>query len=181
MQSKLIKSSLLLSSVFVLAACGSSNDDKKEDTAAKTEQVEKDMDKKVDENMEMDKDMDMSDEPLQDGMYKLETDLDEHGWMVDFTMEVKDGKIVASNYDYKNEKGELKSEDEEYNKSMKEKTGTSVKEAMEKLNAELVEKQNPMEVEVVSGATHTSESFKDYAMQLIKAAQEGKTDTIKAK
>lgn len=61
---------------------------------------------------------------------------------------------------------------------MKAKSGVSSKEATEKLNSQLVEKQNLDDVEVVSGATHTSENFKKSTEALLEAAKEGKTDTI---
>ena len=36
----------------------------------------------------------------------------------------------------------------------------------------------PSAIEVVSGATHSFDSFQNYAQQLIQAAQAGNTDTI---
>lgn len=61
---------------------------------------------------------------------------------------------------------------------MKDKSGVSSKEATEKLNQELVDKQNIDDVEVVSGATSTSSNFELSTKALIKAAQEGNTDTV---
>ena len=46
------------------------------------------------------------------------------------------------------------------------------------LQEDLVEKQDAGEVEVVTGATSTSDKFKDYAAQAIEAAEEGNTETI---
>lgn len=116
---------------------------------------------------------------LKDGEYKLETSEDERGWAHTFTLVVKDGKITESNYDMVNKDGGMKTADKDYNKNMKDKSGASFAEAVEKLNAELVEKQDPAEVEVVSGATSTTDSFKEYATQLVAAAVEGNTETIK--
>ncbi|WP_313467252.1 FMN-binding protein, partial [Carnobacterium sp.] len=79
---------------------------------------------------------------------------------------------------YLDKDGNLKSEDEEYQKAMKEKSGTGPAEYIPELNAELVAKGDPADVEVVTGATHSSESFKKYAQQLVDAAKEGKTETI---
>ena len=61
---------------------------------------------------------------------------------------------------------------------MKAKSGVSSKEATEQLNKELVEKQNVDDVEVVSGATHTSSNFELSAKELLKAAEEGNTETV---
>ncbi len=55
---------------------------------------------------------------------------------------------------------------------MKDKAGVSAGEAIEQLNAALVEKQDLSAVEVVSGATHTSEDFKKSTEA--SAAAEGK-------
>lgn len=134
----------------MLAACGSKSDDKSATSSeAKTEKVTKSTDDKA---------------MLKDGTYKAESAFDERGWKVVHTITVADGK--------------LKADDEEYNKNMKAKSGVSSKEATEKLNSQLVEKQNLDDVEVVSGATHTSENFKKSTEALLEAAKEGKTDTI---
>ncbi|WP_282920060.1 FMN-binding protein [Ignavigranum ruoffiae] len=109
--------------------------------------------------------------PLQDGEFTAKGEVDEHGWSPMMTMVVKDGKITEVTYDYENAEGKLKSEDEEYNKNMKDKTGVSAAEAMEQLSAALVEKQKVEEVDVVSGATSTSEEFMNLAKQLIKESQ----------
>lgn len=116
--------------------------------------------------------------PMQDGTYKLEEKNYSNGYRVSFEITVKDGKITESKYDNINEEGKSKTEDTEYNKNMKDKAGTNPEEFIKKFNEELVAKQNPGNIEVVSGATHSFDSFQNYAQQLIQAAQAGKTDTI---
>ena len=54
---------------------------------------------------------------------------------------------------------------------MKEKAGISPEEFIPKFNEELVAAQSPSSIEVVSGATHSFDSFQNYAQQLIQAAQ----------
>ncbi|MGO4938623.1 FMN-binding protein [Fundicoccus sp. Sow4_D5] len=117
---------------------------------------------------------------LQDGEYTLTTEADERGWAHQFTLVVKDGAIAESNYDMVNEAGDLKSEDKEYNANMEDGTGTSFATAVEELNAALVENQSVEEIEVVSGASSTSNAFLAYAQQLLDAAAEGNTDPIEA-
>ncbi|WP_161950993.1 FMN-binding protein, partial [Streptococcus suis] len=92
---------------------------------------------------------------LKDGTYKAESGKDDYGYKIVHTLTVKDGKISESKFDYEAEDGSLKSANEEYNKNMKDKAGVSAGEAIEQLNAALVEKQDLSAVEVVSGATHT--------------------------
>ncbi|UUX33947.1 FMN-binding protein [Fundicoccus culcitae] len=115
---------------------------------------------------------------LQDGEYSLVTDADEHGWAHHFTIVVADGEITEVNYDMEDAEGNLKTEDEEYNQMMEDVSGTAFADAVEELTAQLLETQNPDEVDVVSGATDTSESFKKYAQLLIEAAIEGNEETI---
>ncbi len=117
-------------------------------------------------------------EPMKDGTYKLEEKNYSNGYRVTFEITVKDGKITESKYDNINEEGKSKADDADYEKNMKDKAGIGPKEYIEKFNTELVAKQSPTAIDVVTGATHSFESFQNYAQQLIQAAQAGKTDTI---
>lgn len=158
--------SLVLASAFVLAACGG-NDDAKKDSSSKesTSSVESKKESKVAVE-------------LKDGEYKLiEKNYDDKGWKVEFGMTVADGKITKSTYDYVNEEGKLKSEDEDYQKMMKDKTGTGPADFIPELNAALVKEQSA-DVDAVTGATHSSDVFKEYAQKLIDAAEKGDTKTI---
>lgn len=151
----------LFASTLILAACGNSEDSETEE--ATTEETT---------------DQSTAGE-LQNGTYSLEEqNFDENGWRVVFDITVEDGEIAESNYDYKNEAGDLKSEDEAYQERMSEKVGVGPADYLPSLNDQLVELQDPSEVDVVSGATHSSESFIKYAQQLVDAAAEGNTDTI---
>lgn len=168
--------SLVLASTFVLAACGGRNDTKKDSSDSKTSEVAKDSSKK--ESKEMVK---TAGGELKDGTYTLEEkNFDDKGWKVNFSMTVKDGKITKSDYDYLDKDGKKKSEDKAYQKAMSEKTKEKIGPAdyIPALNEELVKAQDAASVDVVSGATHSSEAFKNYAQQLVQAAQAGKTDKI---
>lgn len=116
--------------------------------------------------------------PMKDGTYKLEEKNEKNGYRATMEITVKDGKITESNYDNINADGKSKKDDEEYNKNMKDKAGVGPAEFIPKFNEELVKAQDPSAMEVVSGATHSFDSFQNYAQQLIQAAQAGKTDTI---
>ncbi|ABP90720.1 TPA: FMN-binding protein [Streptococcus suis] len=150
-----LKSLVVLGAVFALVACGS----KQESTSTSSSTTETVV--------------------LKDGTYKAESGKDDYGYKIVHTLTVKDGKISESKFDYEAEDGSLKSANEEYNKNMKDKAGVSAGEAIEQLNAALVEKQDLSAVEVVSGATHTSEDFKKSTEALLAAAAEGKTETVK--
>ena len=62
---------------------------------------------------------------------------------------------------------------------MKDKVGTGPAEYFKAYNEGLVAKQNPSDVEVLSGATHAHTSFVEYANKLIEAAKKGDTAEIK--
>ena len=118
---------------------------------------------------------------LQDGTYTLvEKNFDDNGWKVNFTIEVANGEITTSDFDYVNEAGEKKSENDDYQAMMSAKTETGVgpQDFIPELNGQLVETQDPSSVEVVSGATSSSEGFVKYAEELVAAAEAGNTDTI---
>lgn len=118
---------------------------------------------------------------LKDGKYKAEYDKeDTRGWKAFTEIEVKDGKIVSANYDYVNKDGKLKSKDAEYNKAMKDKSGTSPAEYAPALGKALVDKQDPSKVDKVTGATHSSDAFKEMAKKLIdEKAKKGDQTTLK--
>ena len=160
----LATAAVLLSSVVVLTACGGgSKSTTSSTTSAKTTQAAKST----------------ASGELKDGTYKLVSEADKRGWHVEFTIVVEGGKIKSSDYDNLNKDGKRKSEDEAYEKQMKDKMGTGPAEYFKAYNIGLVEKQNPKDVEVVSGATQAHTSFVEYANKLIEAAQKGDTKEIK--
>lgn len=160
----LATAAVLLSSVVVLTACGGGSKSTTSSTSsAKTTQAAKST----------------ASGELKDGTYKLVSDADKRGWHVEFTIVVEGGKIKSSDYDNLNKDGKRKSEDEAYEKQMKDKMGTGPAEYFKAYNIGLVEKQNPSDVEVVSGATQAHTSFVEYANKLIEAAQKGDTKEIK--
>lgn len=104
---------------------------------------------------------------FKDGTFKAEGKPDERGWKGTIEITVEGGKITTVNYDEVNDKGAKKSEDTEYGKSMKSASGVTPSEAYEKLKTSLVETQDPDAVEVVSGATESSDSFKTLAKEAL--------------
>lgn len=158
-------------STLVLAACGS--DDKKD--TAKSSESSTATSKTAESSTEGEK---IAGGDLQDGTYKLEEKNESNGYRATFEMTVKDGKITESKYDNINADGKSKTEDKDYETKMKDKTGVGPAEFIPELNESFVKAQSASGVEVVTGATHSTESFQNYAQQLIQAAQIGDTDTI---
>lgn len=117
---------------------------------------------------------------LTDGTYYAEEqEFDDHGWKGLVTVIVKDGKITNVFYDEINQEGKLKTFDPEYGPRMKEKSGTTPLEAVAKLEQALVEKQNPEDVDTVTGATHTSDRFKKLAAEALKGSPVEAKDGLK--
>lgn len=116
---------------------------------------------------------------LQDGTYTIEdVNFGETGWKESLSIVIDGGEITDANWSSVNEDGDNKIEDEDYQETMTNVTGTGPQDYIPALEDGLVDAQDPAEVEVVTGATSTSEKFQDYAQQLVDAAEEGNTDTI---
>jgi sex pheromone cAD1 len=169
--------SMAVSLALVLGACG--NDDAAEKTTTEETEQTATGNTETTESTETAAPKKLAGAELQDGTYTLEEEAEKNGYKATFSITVKDGKITESNYDNVNAEGKSKTEDEEYQKAMSEKAGTGPKEFIPALNEQFLEKQSAGDLEAVSGATHSSDSFMNYAQQLIQAAQAGDTTTIK--
>lgn len=139
---------LTLSSALLLTACGN-------DTAEPTENG------------------------LEDGSYRVEdANFDANGWKEALDVVITDGEISEASWESVNEEGVNKIEDESYQEAMSNAVDIGPQEFIPALEEDLVDKQDPAEVDVVTGATGTSDKFKDYAAQAVEAAEEGNTETI---
>ncbi|KAF1301550.1 MULTISPECIES: extracellular electron transfer flavoprotein PplA [Enterococcus] len=169
---------VLAFSALLLGACGADNASDDSSASSTTSQAASSTTEASSATAESEAPKVIAGEAMQDGTYTLKEKNDKNGYHVEFSITVADGKITESNYDNVNADGKSKTEDAEYNKSMKEKAGIAPEEFIPKFNEELVAAQSPSSMEVVSGATHSFDSFQNYAQQLIQAAQAGKTDVI---
>ena len=169
---KLLTSGLLLASVVTLVACGNSGNDSSASSSEASSSKEA---------SSSSSEASSTAATLVDGNYTAEGEYDERGYKIVHTITVKDGKITESKFDYSKEDGQLKSEDQEYNDNMKSKAGVSAAEAIEELNAQLVETQDVSKVEVVSGASGTTDDFVKSIEAFLAAAAEGNTETVKLK
>lgn len=117
-----------------------------------------------------------SQDGLKDGTYKAAYDnFDSHGWKATVQIDVKDGKIAACTFDYVNKDGKLKTQDADYNSSMKAQNGTSPAEYSPKLAQSLVDTQDIAKVDSVTGATSSSNNFKTLAAAALEKAKTGDT------
>lgn len=116
---------------------------------------------------------------LKDGGYRAEyKEADERGWKAFVDVTVEGGKITAATFDYANAEGALKSQDTEYNTKMKDIAGTSPAEFSPVLAEGLIATQDPATVDVVTGATSSSNDFTTLATALMANIQEGNEELL---
>lgn len=107
------------------------------------------------------------DAALEDGTFTAEGEMDDHGWKPVIEILVENGEITAVDYNEVNEEGGLKSEDEEYSDSMEGVSGVRPADAYEELENALISSQDVDQVDAVSGATGSSETFKALANEAL--------------
>ena len=115
-----------------------------------------------------------------DGTYRAETPVDSHGWTEFVEVTVADGTITEIVFDAVNGEGGYKSKDAAYKEAMTAYGGTTYP---EKFYPEIVDNfinsgfvANDMEV--VAGATTSSESFKKLIVAALESAAAGNTETV---
>ena len=111
--------------------------------------------------------------------YRIEEqNFGETGWKEALEITVADGEITDANWESVDEDGNAKLEDDEYQEAMSGAVGVGPQDFIPELEESLVNAQEPADVEVVSGATSTSEKVQDYAQQLVDAVEEGNSEKI---
>lgn len=112
---------------------------------------------------------------MKDGVYEAETkEADDKGGKARASVKVEDGKIVEASYNEFNDDGDKRA-NEEYNKAMKEKSGTNPSEFEPAIEKQIVDSQSA-EIDGVTGATHSSAKAKSLFDAALKNANEGKTE-----
>lgn len=175
MNKKLLMSLLTLSTTFALAACGN-NDDSEETTTAAEETTTEETTSAAEETTTEEE---AATTELQDGTYRVEAaEADEHGYKDALEITVADGKITEASWESKDEDGNEKIDDDDYQETMSGVSGVGPQDFIPALEDSLVETQSAEDVEVVTGATNSSTEFKEFAQKAIDAAEEGNTETI---
>lgn len=112
-----------------------------------------------------------------DGQYHAEYDrYDVRNWRAYVDITVKDRKIIKAYYDYINETGGKRTDIQSYSEGFSEaNNGMMPREAFDRLGSMLVESQDIQQVDVVSGATHSSRNFVELAAAALLKAADGDT------
>ncbi|MFP4431452.1 MAG: FMN-binding protein [Spirochaetaceae bacterium] len=114
----------------------------------------------------------------EDGVYfATYSHVDGHGWQPFLEIEVENGEIVETNFDYAAPDGSLKSKDRGYRERMESVSGTHPARYSPELENRLMENQ-AAPVEAVSGATSSSNWFNELASELVTKAEAGDTEDL---
>jgi major membrane immunogen (membrane-anchored lipoprotein) len=114
---------------------------------------------------------------MRDGYYMAEgASFDARGWKEFVIIYVNDDRILTVEYNARNESGFPKSWDIEYMRVMNNRCGTYPDKYTREYALELLSRQNPEEVDAVSGATQSHESFKLLSAAAMARARAGDKD-----
>jgi len=129
---------------------------------------------------------------LKDGRYFVQEKGYSYGWASTASIEIDGGKIVEVTTDKVNKKGELASKNDGYNKRMLAKKGTNpekfsvilpenfIKGLKKDYYLKEVDFEMP-KIDIIAGATDSSESFKKMMEFLVEKAESGETGNYKIK
>ena len=117
-------------------------------------------------------------EGLQDGYYTAQASEYSHGWKEYVTIMVKGGSIVSVEYNAENASGFIKSWDNAYMQTMLHAQGTYPNEYTRYYAAQLLEGQGEGEIDALSGATSSYDSFQKLAAAVIEQARKGDSEIV---
>lgn len=118
------------------------------------------------------------DEGLQDGYYTAQASEYDFGWKEYVTIMVKGGKIVSVEYNAENASGFIKSWDNAYMQNMLHSNGTYPNEYTRYYAGEFLEKQGKEEIDALSGATSSYDSFQMLEAAVLEQARKGDSSII---
>lgn len=121
---------------------------------------------------------DDSDGLLHDGYYTAEMADYSDGWKEYLTIYVNNGRVIAAEYDGRNESGFVKSWDMEHARIMNQTDGALQHKYMRFYVSELVARQSSEGIEAMSGATNSYRSFKRLVDAAILQARTGVSEVV---
>ncbi len=113
---------------------------------------------------------------LQDGYYTAQAQEFSHGWKEYVTIMVKGGSIVSVEYNAENASGFIKSWDNAYMQNMLHSNGTYPNEYTRNYAGQLLEGQG--QIDAISGASSSHDSFKKLAAAVLEQAKKGDSDVV---
>ena len=110
---------------------------------------------------------------MKDGYYTAEMEEFSHGWKEYVCIQVKDNTIVSAEFNAKDASGFVKSWDNEYMRNMGLVDGTYPNRYTREYVKQLMEQQKDIEVELLTGATHSGDNFAKLVPAVIEQARKG--------
>ncbi len=114
-------------------------------------------------------------EGLRDGCYTAQMSEESFGWREYVVITVKNGEIVATEFDAENPSGFIKSCDNAYMNEMKAVSGTYPNEYTRYYAAQLTGQKSVPEIEILAGATGSGNNFQRLAEAAVEQALKGDT------
>ena len=115
---------------------------------------------------------------LQDGYYTAQAEEFSHGWREYITILVKGGSIVSVEYNAENASGFIKSWDNAYMQNMLHTNGTYPNEYTRYYAGQFLDGQGEGEIEALTGATSSYNSFQKLAAAVLEQARKGDSNII---
>lgn len=115
---------------------------------------------------------------MEDGFYTAEMAEYSHGWKEYLCIFVKNDKIVYAEFNARNESGYIKAWDNGYMGNMLAGTGTYPNAYTRAYVAQLVETQDPDEIDAVTGASHSGGNFDKLSRAVIEQAKKGDSSIV---
>lgn len=115
---------------------------------------------------------------MKDGFYTAEMSDYSHGWKEYLCILVKNDKIVYAEFNAKDPSGYIKAWDNSYMRNMLTYGSTYPNEYTRAYVSQLVESQNPDEVDAVTGASHSGGNFAKLSAAVVEQALKGDSTTI---
>ncbi len=115
---------------------------------------------------------------LQDGYYTAQAAEFNFGWKEYITIMVKGGSIVSVEYNAENASGFIKSWDNAYMQTMLHSNGTYPNEYTREYAGQLLEKQATDQLDALSGATSSYNSFQKLATAVLEQAKQGDSSVV---
>ena len=118
------------------------------------------------------------DNTMKDGCYTAQMQEYSYGWKEYVTITVKNGKIVSTEFDAENASGFIKSWDNAYMQNMLHSNGTYPNEYTRNYAGQLLEGQGKGQIDAISGASSSHDSFKKLAAAVLEQAKKGDSDVV---
>ena len=115
---------------------------------------------------------------LQDGYYTSQASDYNFGWKEYITIMVKGGSIVSVEYNAENPSGFIKSWDNAYMQTMLHTNGTYPNEYTRYYAGQLLESQGEGEIDAITGASTSHNSFQKLAAAVLEQARKGDSEIV---